>query len=91
MFNEKDPAWIQLYKIFTIVGFFAIAIFGIIAGIGDYTSDFLDLDLGGDTFFDIVVWFVGSVAIGYILLIFNMLTIQLVANIQTIREKIERN
>ncbi len=91
MFNEKNCIWIKIYKIITISTFFAIITFGVIAGIGDATCEFLDLDLGGDTILDFVVWVLASGVVGIIQLVSNMLLIQLLNNVQIIREKAENN
>ena len=62
------------------------------AGIGDSADSFLDLDLGGCTIvFDFLVWAILGITVGFIQLIFNMLVIQLLNNIQIIREKVEKN
>lgn len=91
MFDEKSCKWIHFYKVITIVTFFAFIVFGIIAGIGDASCEFLDKDLGGDTFFDFVIWVLAGGAVGFIQLAFNMLVIQLLNNVQIIREKLEKN
>ena len=91
MFDEKNSRWIKIYKKITIITFFAFIIFGVIAGIGDVTSEFLDFDLGGDTFFDVIVWVLACGAVGFIQLTFNMLVIQLLNNVQIIREKAEKS
>lgn len=91
MFNEKSTLWIRIYKYIAIVLCFVFCIFGLIAGIGDLSCEFLDIDIGGDTIFDLIIWFVGCSAIGWIQLVFNMLVIQLLNNVQIIREKAEEN
>ena len=90
IFNEKNKIWIQIYKIVAVALFFVFVLFGLIAGIGDFTSEFLDLDLGGDTIFDILVWLIVSSIFGFIQLVCNMLIIQLLNNVQLIREAIDK-
>ena len=91
MFDEKNFIWISIYKVVTIITFFAFILFGMVAGIGDLSSEFLDLDLGGDTFFDFVIWFLAGGFVGFIQLVLNMLVIQFLNNVQIIREKLEKN
>lgn len=91
MFNEKSGMWIKIYKIIAIVLFFAIATFGFIAGIGDASAGILDIGMGGDDdgFLDFFVWTVLGGFVGFGQLVFNMLVIQLLNNVQTIRIKLE--
>ena len=92
MFDEKNCKWIKIYKMLTIATFFAFIIFGIVAGIGDASCEFLDIDIGGDIiFFDLILWVLAGGVVGFIQLVFNMLVIQLLNNVQIIREKAEEN
>ena len=88
-FDPKSRLWIELYRLMTVVASCLIILFGFIAGIGDATCEFLDLDLGGDGILDFFVWFFASCIISFVQLIANMLLIQLLNNVQLIREKLE--
>ena len=69
-----------------------VCVFRIVAGIGDATNSFLDLDLGGCTIvFDFLVWTIAGIIVSFIQLTFNMLVIQLLNNVQIIREKAENS
>lgn len=90
MFDETNDKWIKIYKAITIILFFGILLFSLVAGIGDASSDFLDIGIGGDDdgFFDFIVWILVGAVVGTIHLVVNMLLIQLFNNIQIIREKV---
>lgn len=91
MFDEKSGKWIRIYKGITVAAFWIYIIFGLVAGIGDSSASFLDIGLGGDDdgFLDFVVWVLAGGIIGYVQLVVNMLVIQLLNNVQIIREKLE--
>ena len=92
MFDEKSRKWIEVYKCLTVITFFVFIALGIVAGIGDAADSFLDLDLGGCTIvFDFLVWAIIGIIVGFIQLTFNMLVIQLLNNVQVIREKVENS
>ena len=91
VFNVNSSKWIKQYWVITVAAFFIIIIFGFIAGIGDATDNFFDYDITGsyNDFLDFLIWFIGGILIGYIQLVANMLIIQFLNNVQTIREKTE--
>ena len=91
MFDEKSTKWIKIYRGITIVIFWICVVGGLLGGIGDATAGFLDFGLGGDDdgFLDLIVWVLGIGGFGCIQLVVNMLIIQLLNNVQIIREKIE--
>lgn len=89
MFNEKDSKWIKIYKNITIIIFVIFIIIGTTIGYGDYSGEFFDVDLGGDTLLDYIFWILIFSTIGFMQLTFNMLIIQLLNNVQIIREKME--
>lgn len=92
MFNEKSGKWIKIYKGITVALFFVFIVFGMVAGIGDASCSFFDIDLGGDIgLFDFLIWVVLGSFVGYVQLVFNMLIIQLLNNVQIIREKNEKD
>ncbi len=90
MFNEKSHAWIKIYKIITIVLCFTFATLGFIFGIGDASAEYMDIGIGGDDdgFLDFMLWQIVGVAVGFIHLVSNMLVIQLLNNVQLIRESV---
>ena len=89
MFNEKSTQWIGIYKVLTVLAFWFFIVLGLVAGIGDYSCAFLDIDIGGDTFFDVILWVIIGAIVAFAQLVANMLIIQLLNNVQIIREKIE--
>ena len=92
MFDEKSSRWIRIYRGVTIAIFFVFAAFGLIAGIGDASAEFMDIGIGGDDdgFLDFIVWLIIGGGIGFIQLVVNMLVIQLLNNVQIIRENLEK-
>lgn len=90
MFDEKNEKWIIIYRILTICLFLFYIVFGFIAGYGDSSKDFLDVDLGGgdDGFLDFIVWVLLCGFIGSIRLTTNMIFIQFFNNINIIKEKV---
>ncbi len=92
MFDERSEKWIKIYKGITVTLFWIYIIFGVIAGIGDSSTGFLDIGIGGDDdgFFDFIVWVLASGFVGFFQLVANMLIIQFLNNVQIIREKIEK-
>lgn len=87
-FDEKDGKWIGFYRGITVLFFWILLIFGFIAGIGDASGGFLDL-MWDDNFAEFLAWFVGCGVIAFAQLVTNMLVIQLLNNVQIIREKLE--
>jgi hypothetical protein len=91
MFDEKSGTWIKIYKVLAILMFFGFIALGIWAGIGDSSSSFLDIGLGGDDdgFRDFIMWVLVGGIVGFCQLVTNMLIIQFLNNVQIIREKME--
>lgn len=91
MFGEKSEKWIKIYRGLTIALFWLYIAFGILAGIGDSSAEFLDIGIGGDDdgFLDFIVWVLAGGFVGFIQLATNMLIVQFFNNVQIIREKIE--
>jgi hypothetical protein len=91
MFNEKNDCWIKIYKAIVIAIFFIWVIFGVVAGIGDATSEYLDVGIGGDDdlFLDFFVWVAIGTFVGFVHLASNMIMIQFLNNVQVIRKKLE--
>lgn len=92
MFDERSEKWIRIYRGITIVIFWICVVGGVLGGIGDATSGFLDFGLGGDDdgILDLMVWVLGIGGYGCVQLVVNMLIIQLLNNVQIIREKVEK-
>ena len=92
MFDVKSDCWIRFYKTLTIILFFLFVVFGIVAGIGDCSSEYLDIGIGGDDdgFLDLFVWILSGSFLGFSQLVANMLIIQLLNNVQLIREQVEQ-
>ncbi len=88
MFNEKSAVWIARYKKWVVVNFWVLLIGGIILGIGDLTT-YIDI-LWGDSILDLLLWPIVFAILAYFELLFGMLVLNLLNNIQTIREKIEQ-
>lgn len=88
MFDERSDKWIGIYKGVTVAIFLIFSIFGLIGGICDSTcADFLDIGLGGDDdgFLDFIVWILIGGGIGFIQLVTNMLVINFLDNVESIR------
>ena len=92
MFDETDGKWIKIYKIVAVARFLIIVVFGLIAGIGDSSANFLDIGIGGDDdgALDFLVWLLVCGFVGCIQVVIDMLIIQFLNNVQIIREKIEK-
>lgn len=90
MFDERSEKWIRIYKGITVAAFWIYIIFGVIAGIGDCSAEYLDIGIGGDDdgFLDFIVWVLAGGIVGYVQLVANMLVIQFLNNVQTIREAV---
>lgn len=80
LFDEKNGIWIKIYKALTIILFIIIVIGSIVYAIEDSPGGFF----GG------LIVVVAGVAVGLVVMAGNMLIIQLLTNIQIIREKIEK-
>jgi hypothetical protein len=81
LFDEKSGVWIKIFKALTILLFIIIVIGSIIYAIEDSPGGFF----GG------LLVVIAGVAIGFVFVAGNMLIIQLLTNIQIIREKIEKD
>lgn len=88
-FDEKEGKWIRFYKGLTVAFFWILIIFGFIGGIGDASGEFLDI-MWDDNFGEFLLWVVVCGVIAFVQLVTNMLVIQLLHNVQIIREKAEK-
>lgn len=85
MFNENDGKWIGYYKTYTIVMFWLYVVATIVMCILDWTWVIWIIDGG---FLDTLIILVSGFLVAGGHLIGNMLIIQLLNNIQTIRETV---
>ena len=85
MFNENDGKWIRFYKIYTIALFWIYVVATIVMFILNVSWVFWIVDGG---FVDALIILVGGFLVSFGHLIGNMLIIQLLNNIQTIRETV---
>ncbi len=88
MFNEKSTKWIKTLKTFTIVMFFVFLLAALVLSIISWSGAELLFDDAAAFFEGLIFLGIGAfVAISQ--LVINMLIIQLLNNVQIIREKIE--
>lgn len=85
MFNENDGKWIGYYKTYTIVMFWLYVVATIVMCILDWTWVIWIIDGG---FLDTLIILVSGFLVAGGHLICNMLIIQFLNNVQTIREHI---
>lgn len=85
MFNENDGKWIGYYKTYTIVMFWLYAAAAVVMCILGWTEVFW---WTASAFLDGLICLAGGLLLGFVQLVCNMLIIQLLNNVQTIRETI---
>ena len=85
MFNENDCKWIRYYKTFTIIMFWLFIAATAVMAILGWCGEFWIIDAG---FLDGIVFLASGLVVAYGHLICNMLIIQLLNNVQVIREKL---
>ena len=94
MFNEKSSKWIRIFKVITIALFFCFIIAGLLLGLDDgycvFDFELCNVEIVGSEFGCLMVWLLIGIAAAFIQLVVNMLIIQLLNNVQTIREKLEK-
>lgn len=83
-FSEKSGHWIRIYKLITLI----VAALCVIAGVALGVRDFFSKAIIGD--FGLLLWTLAGIVSGFIILVPNMLIIQLLNNIQTMREKSDK-
>ena len=90
MFDERSEKWIRIYKGFAIAFFWIYVVAGLFAFIeNQWIGDIFDIYIGGYFLGSVLLLFAGF-AIGYAQLAANMLIIQLLNNVQTIRETLSK-
>ena len=91
MFDERNEKWIKIYKGVTVTFFWLWIAFGVVAFSDNlWFANIFCFELGYNGYFlGGVVLMLASFIIGYIQLVTNMLVIQFLNNIQTIRDRIE--
>ena len=85
MFNEKDGKWIGYYKTYTIVMFWLYAAAAVVVCILGWTEVFW---WTASAFLDGLICLAGGLLIAFGQLVVNMLIIQFLNNVQTIRETV---
>ena len=84
MFDETSGTWIKIYKVVTIVLFWLFMVGAVIAGIMSIANARYD----SDVIYGIITA-IGIALVGFIQLVTNMLVVQFLNNVQTIRETLE--
>ena len=85
-FDEKSSKWIQWYKNITIVLFWIYMLAAFITGCAAWADNLWITD---DPFLDGLICLAGGCVVAFVQLVVNMLIIQLLNNVQSIREKLE--
>lgn len=78
-FDETSSIWIKIYKVLIIVLFFATLLAGLILGITAISNRNA---LGA------ILYFIGTPIAAFFELVFNMITLNFLKNVQIIREEI---
>lgn len=81
MFNEKSGKWIKVFKLYTQIMFFLFLAAGVALSIVVWVN--------WGSFLEGIACWAGGAFLAFTQLIANMLIIQLLNNVQTIREKLE--
>ncbi|MBQ9993386.1 MAG: hypothetical protein IJP17_01575 [Clostridia bacterium] len=84
MFDENSNVWIRIYKGVAIFSFCLLTLTGIIIG-GISTAE------SEIPFISFILYTLGGAFFGFVQLVCNMLIINLLNNVQVIRESIEHN
>lgn len=80
LFDERSGRWIKILKVFTMVMFWLYIAAGAVLFLAEVSED---AGIG-------LVCLLGGVLLAFVQLVLNMLIIQLLNNVQTIREKLEQ-
>ena len=80
-FNEKSPKWLGKFKNWTIFLFFVLMLSGFVAGIVIAYNE--------EKIIPLLAYTAGGIVCANFQLVVNMLIIQLLNNVQIIREKLE--
>lgn len=86
MFDETSGKWIKIFKGYAVAKFWLYVIAGAIMCFVGWSGELRWID---DGFLDGIIWLAGGFLLAYVQLVVNMLIIQLLNNIQIIREKVE--
>ncbi|NMA23631.1 MAG: hypothetical protein GX938_09040 [Spirochaetales bacterium] len=90
MFDKKSYKWIDIYRGIVIAFLWIYIAAGVYAFIDNqWIGDIFDIYIAGGYFIGSTLLLFAGFAIGYVQLVANMLIIQLLNNVQIIREKIE--
>ena len=93
MFNEKNEKWINVFKVISIISLVGWLFIAIFAGIISYDELMLIQHSyaeyrGMPALLDFLIPFVACLLIGFLNYTRNMLIIQYLGNVQSIRDKI---
>lgn len=80
LFDERSGRWIKILKVFTQVMFWLYIAAGAILFLVSLAEDTVEIGF---------VFLLGGVLVAFVQLVVNMLVIQLLNNVQVIREKLE--
>lgn len=86
MFDETSGKWIKIFKGYAVAMFWLYITVGAIMCLVAWSGELGFIDEG---FFDGIICLAGGFILAYAQLVVNMLVIQLLNNIQIIREKVE--
>ena len=86
-FNERSSIWTKIFKVYTIVMFWLFVIAGFILCCLGWDERFIITD---SSFLDGIIVFGCGCFLAFTQAVVNMLILQLLNNIQLIREKIEK-
>ena len=87
MFDEKSGVWIKIYRIYTIVMFWVLLIVGFILCCVAWSDELYIIE---DYFLNGLLFLLAGAFLAFTQLIINMLIIQLLNNIQQIRQKVDK-
>lgn len=88
MFDEKSDKWIRIYKHWSLTCFAILILGGIIFGILDLTAT-VDI-LYDDNILDLLLWTILGIVFGFSQLVYSMLIINFLNNVQIIRVEIDK-
>lgn len=87
-FDIRSDRWIKALRVIAMVMTFLIIIAGLVMGIMDSLDDGNPLDLLEIApFFQVALWFIVGMVISFVHTMISMALIQLLDNVETLREK----
>ena len=88
MFDEKNTKWLRYYKRAIVISFWSLLVGGVLLGIFDFTA-VIDIFIE-DSIGELFLWSIGCGIAAFAQLTCGMLILQLLNNIQIIRQRIEK-